>query len=585
MTLREAPPAGDRASGWEGPTPPRWLVRLPGRIGDRLANERVCWAVLGLAMAVSIALGLWLTRGTTFFVDEVTYYLASNGFDLDTLLSPHNGHLILVPRLIYATVFDLFGADYLVFRLLEVAGLAVTSGLFFALARKRVGGAAALGPSIVLLFLGAAWVDTLTPVGITHIYCVMAGLGALLALDRRDRLGDVLGCALLVVAVATFSIGLSFAIGVAVAVLLRRDRWRRAWIFLVPIGLYVLWYFAGPRIHGLLFLTDNGFEAKNLLLIPSFVGQAAAAVAAAVSGLSYDFNEPGTGDITYSIWGVVLATAAAVALAVRMRRGRVPRSLWAAIATLVAYWASTAVVSGREGLGATPQAGRYVYAAAVLALLVAVEALRDRPLSRRAIGIVLCASAFALAGNIALLRGAAPSLRAYASSFRSQLTAIEVARRHVAPDFGPQTGYARFAIPEGAGVYLSAVDRNGSFAYSVPELLDQPEGDREGADATVAAAERIGLAPARTERPSGDCQTLAPGGTATLGPPGVVLRSGTQATVTIGRFADSPTVELRDLPAGRPYTLRLPVDESTQPWRVAVSGRSPVTVCPIGGAG
>jgi hypothetical protein len=560
-------------------------VRLPGRILDRLADDRFSWAVLGVAMAISIAVGLWLTRGTTFFVDEVTYYLASNGFDLDTLLSPHNGHLILVPRVIYATVFDLFGADYVVFRLLEFFGVAITSGLFFALAKKRVGGPAALGPSILLLFFGAAWVDTLTPVGITHIYCVMAGLGALLALDRRSRLGDVLACGLLVVAVATFSIGLSFAIGVAVAVLLRPDRWRRAWIFAVPIGLYVLWYVAGPRIHGLLFLTDNGFEAKNLLLIPSFVGQAAAAVTAAVSGLSYDFSDPANGDITYSVWGVVIATAAVVALALRVRRGRVPRTLWAAIAALVAYWASTAVVSGRTGLGATPQAGRYVYAGAVLALLVAVEALRDRQLSRRAIAVILCASALALAGNIALLRSAYPSLRSYATSFRSQLTAIEVARRQVAPDFGPQTGYARFTIPEGAGVYLSAVDRNGSFAYSVPDLLEQSEGDREGADATVAAAERIELAPAGPLRPQGGCQTLAANGTASLGPPGVILRSPTEATVTLGRFADNPTVDLGALSAGRPYALRVPVDESTQPWRVAVAGKSPVTVCPIGGGG
>lgn len=583
MTLREAAPGGDRTAEWAGPTPPRWLLRLPGRILDRLADDRVCWAVLGIAMAISIALGLWLTRGATFFLDEVTYYLASNGFDLNTLLSPHNGHLVLVPRLIYAAVFDLFGADYLVFRLLEFFGIAVTSGLFFALARRRVGGALALGPSVLLLFLGAAWVDTLTPVGITHIYCVMAGLGALLALDRDDRLGDVLGCVLLVVAVATFSIGLAFAVGVAVGVLLRADRRRRAWIFVIPIALYLLWYFAGPRLEGLLFLDDNGFELKNLLLIPSFVGQAAAAVAAAVTGLSYDFDQPAEGDITYYTWGVVIATVAAVALVIRLRRGRAPSSLWVAVAALVAYWASTAVVSGRIGLGATPQAGRYVYAAAVLAFLVCAEALRGRPASRRLIGIVLCASAFALAGNIALMRAAAPSLRGYAHSLRSQLTAIEVAQGVLKPDYQLQTGYAKLTIPEGAGALLGAVDRNGSFAYTVPELLGQAEGDREGADATIAGAERIALGPASRATGSGGCQTLAAGGTATLGPPGVVMRTSTDATVTLGRFADNPTVDLGTLAGGRAYALRIPVDESTRPWRVAVSGKSPVTVCRIGG--
>ena len=393
VTLRESAPGGDRTAGWAGPTPPRWLVRLPGRILDRLADDRFSWGVLGVAMAISIALGLWLTRGTTFFVDEVTYYLASNGFDLDTLLSPHNGHLILVPRLIYATVFDLFGADYVVFRLLEFFGIAITGGLFFAFTKRRVGGALAVGPSVLLLFLGAAWVDTLTPVGITHVYCVMAGLAALLALDRRDRLGDVLGCALLVVAVATFSIGLSFAIGVAVAVLLREDRWRRAWIFAIPLGLYVLWYVAGPRIHGLLFLTDNGFEAKNLLLIPSFVGQAAAAVAAAISGLSYDFNEPANGDITYYVVGRRHRDG-------RRRRARDARAPRARAKLALGGDRGADRLLGLDRCGLRTRRPRGHAAGRALRLrgggLRAARRRRGPPwpgLSRRAVGIVLCASA------------------------------------------------------------------------------------------------------------------------------------------------------------------------------------------------
>jgi hypothetical protein len=142
-------------------------------------------------MAISATLGLWLTRGTTFFADELTYFVANRGFDLRALLSGHNGHLIAGTRLIYATVLKLFGSGYLPFRILEVLGVALVSRLFFILAKRRIGAAAALVPSVVLLFLGSSGEVTVTPLVITHVYSVATGLGALLALERRDRWGDV----------------------------------------------------------------------------------------------------------------------------------------------------------------------------------------------------------------------------------------------------------------------------------------------------------------------------------------------------------------------------------------------------------
>src|SRR5262249_19135566 len=191
------------------------------------------------------------------------------------------------------------------------------------------------------------------------------------------------------------------------------------------------------------------------------VGEAAAAVAAAASGLSYDFANPTSGDVTYPVWGVVIAVIAVIALVFRLRRGRIPASLWMSLAILLGFWASTALVSGRALLGDTPQAGRYVYAGVVVALLVAADAPRGLRCSRRAMGVVLIAAAFALAGNIALLRQGSPVLRDYTSGLRSQLAAIVVARNQVSPDFTPGGGLASFVGPEGAGAMLAAFDRNG----------------------------------------------------------------------------------------------------------------------------
>jgi hypothetical protein len=540
-------------------------------------------------MVISVALGLWLTRGTTFFIDEVTYFLANRGYDLKALLSPHNGHLVFGPRLIYATIFKLFGADYLVFRILQEVGLAAAAGLFFVLAKRRVGPTVALGPAILLLFLGSGWVITLTPEGITHVYCVIACLGALIALESRLRFADAAACALLVVAVATFSIGLAFVFGVAVSVLLRPDRWRRAWIFLVPAAVYLLWLVAAPKLNGLVYLSGTGLRLENALLIPSFVGQAAAAVGAAASGLSYDFANPTSGDVTYPAWGVVIATIAVIALLSRLRRGRIPASLWMSLAILLGFWASTALVSGRVLLGDTPQAGRYVYAGVVVALLVAADASRGLRLSRRAVGLVLIAAAFALAGNIALLRQGSPVLRDYTTGLRSQLAAIVVARRQVAPDFTPAAGLASFVGPEGAGPMLAAFDRNGSFAFSVPELVAQPEEDREAADSTVVGAERLGLAPTSGRVPAHGCHRLTAKAGApvelTVRPPGVTLRSARTAPVMFGRFADTPTVAVGTLRPGTSYALRIPRDLSSVPWRASIPAGRPLTTCTLGGAG
>src|SRR5262249_59595674 len=121
-------------------------------------------------------------------------------------------------------------------------------------------------------------------------------------------------------------------------VLLRGDRWRRAWIFLVPAGVYLLWLVAAPKLSGLVYLSGTGLRLENALLIPSFVGEAAAAVAAAASGLSYDFANPTSGDVTYPVWGVVIAVIAVIALVFRLRRGPVPAALWVSLAVLLRFW-------------------------------------------------------------------------------------------------------------------------------------------------------------------------------------------------------------------------------------------------------
>ena len=555
------------------------------RLVDRLEIDQLCAAVLGVAMVLSVALALWLTRGTTFHLDEFLYYVENRGVDLHVLLAPHNGHLLFFPRLIYAVLFDLFGArHYVVFRLVEALGVVLVAGLFYALARRRIGPLAALAPSILLLFLGSAWQDTLDPAGITHVYCVAAGLGALLALERRSASGDITACVLLIVSVATFSTGLAFVVGVAVSVMLRPDRWRRAWIFAVPLVIYGIWALA-PKLDTPPFSTNTGVRLSNVLLIPTYVVDAAAAVAAAVAGVSYDFANPASSTID-SPFGYVILAAVVAALAYRLRRGRPPLSLWTSLAVLLSYWAATALVTAPSR---GPNQTRYIYDAAVVSLLVIADALRGVRPSRRVLTVVFAVTAFALMGNIALMRVGGHSVRAAVPPERAELAAMEIARDRISPSFIPQ-GEPQLKRLErlagGARPYLAAVDRTGSFAFTPAQLRHQPEPVRELADSTLVGALRITLSPVPAN-PTGLRCLRVPSRAGVIDlvvrPPGSVLRADVAEPVTLRRFGTLATAGVGTLPAGRRFAaLRISPDRAPDVWHLEVRASS-LTVCATSG--
>src|SRR5204863_490303 len=80
---------------------------------------------------------------------------------------------------------------------------------------------AEIGAAILVLFLGSAWEVTIVQDVMTNVFCAAAGLGAFLALERGDRRGDVAACLLLVAAIACWTLGVAFAIGAVVIVLLQ----------------------------------------------------------------------------------------------------------------------------------------------------------------------------------------------------------------------------------------------------------------------------------------------------------------------------------------------------------------------------
>ena len=569
--------------------PAEWRQRLsslPGSAIRRLEDERTCWIVLGLAVAAYIALALWLTRGTTFYVDEVNFFESSHGWEPKELLAPVNGHLLAVPRAIYAASFRLFGASYVPLRVIEAAGVALVAVLFFALAKPRIGGAAALAPTLVLLFFGTSWEITLSPLGIPNVYSLAAGLGALLALERGGRHGDLGACVLLLVAAGSYSVGLAFVAAAAVFVLLQPDRWRRVWVFLIPLALYGAWWLAKPSLETPLSGLKLGVQLSNLPQVPEFVANSAAAVAVAVTGLNYDSSAntsfvPGNAD---PIWGPILAAIAAIALVARLRRGRVPPSLSAGIVLLLTLWTSFALVAFT--FGRTPEQARYMYPGAVAALIVAVEATRGIRLSRRAVLALFGVAAVSLAFNIAHFFQGGAWLRSYSPSARAQFTAVELAHDSVDPAFVPSGGVS-FLLGVEAGPYLAAVDRIGSPAFTPAELQGQSETVRQSADSTLAAALGVNLAPIAAGVKGHDCSRVGVASNAaevsfSVHPPGALLRSPIAGEVAVGRFATGAPVPTGSLAAHQRAVLSIPADRFSGPWHATVTpAQSPVTVCAL----
>jgi hypothetical protein len=542
-------------------------------------TDRLCWVVLGVAMATAAALILYLNRGTTFYFDELTWLYESPGLDTPgEVLEPHGGHLIATTRLVFKAILETVGVEYVAFRLLAVASVLLSAGLFYALAKRRIGALPALAPTLVLLFLGSAWQHVVIPIGFPIVFSVAAGLAALLALERDDRPGDIAACLLLVLSVATYTTGLGFLVGVAVSVLLRPDRRPRAWVFLVPLTLYAawwLWSLSSPTS------AESQTTPSNALLIPNWVADSLASVMAGLSGLGYGFAG-GVPDIIDPAWGRILAVLAIVALAMRIRRGTVPPSVWAFLGIALTYWALGALASGPNR---TPDAVRYIYMGSVAVLLVGVAAVPSIGFSRRGLAILFAVAAFGLGANLALLRDAGRGFRDYSAGVQSRLAALELARDRVDPNLDvPDAGL----IEAPASAYFAVVDRYGSPAYSPAELGRQSEAVREETDRVLPSQLELQLEASRAGPPAGSCETVAhrsPGAAITFELPqgGATLRvrGSSPATLTLGRFGDLPSAELGSLSPDEPATLTIPPDASPTPWRAAVAGASSVDVCGV----
>lgn len=557
------------------------LAERLGRHRDGIIPARSSVAP-GVALVVLIALaaGVYAVegRGLIFHFDEWDFILRRRDASLGTFIEPHNGHLVVVSVVIYKLLFTVVGIDdYWPYRMLAVGAHLGIVVLFFALAQRRIGPWLALVASVPLLFLGAGWQDILWPFQLSYLCSLLTGLGAMLALDRRDRSGDIAASILLATALGSSGLGVALLAGATVELLWREHRWQRIWVVAVPGLLYGLWHTR---------YSTGELDPANLLNVPRYAADAFAGATGALVGLGTD-------------WGRVLAVAIVVTMLLRLRSplGDPARVAMITVAA-VSLWALTAIA--RTDLAA-PDSSRYVYAGALLILLLFVELARQLPVSPRVFGLVALGAAVAAVGNLDSLRQGAEGLQTTSRFVEAELAALEVARPAPPPGLRPDPVRAPQIT---AGAYLDAVQELGSPARPLVEATEGSEEVRAAADAVLAQAESVvprptGAPPGRGSPPAvelavagqvtrrASCVTFRPSGSGAAmdivaRPPGVLVRAapGPSVELRARRLASSfPASAVGVLPGGTVAAVPLRRDSIVRPWVIRLSPAQPVAAC------
>jgi hypothetical protein len=539
-----------------------------------------------LMLAAMLASGVLITTlasRISFLLDDWTFILYRRGFDADAFLKPDNEHFVAGPVAVFKLLLATFGmGSTLPYRVMATALFLLGAWFLFVWIRRRLGQWPALIALLPVLFLGAAFDDLLWFASITFLGAMACGLGMLVALDRRDEVGDRLACVWLIGSMLFSSLWLAFAIGAAVDVVLRRgDRdWRRrAYVVAVPVALYAIWWLGWGHT------AESAFSLHNVATTPLYVFDSFAAAIAALLGLATPVE--GIASPAGLDWGRPLAVLLGGLAVWRLYRiERIPRSLWVVLAIALSFW----ILGGFDvKSGRVAWASRYQYPAAAMVLLVAADLLRGVKLERRLVIAALAVVVAAVASNLLFLHESYESYERTSRLERADLTAVEIARDTVEPSLIlsediADTGY----VPVEVGSYLSARDAFGSPAYTEAELEAAPEEARVPADKVLAAALGVELRPASA--PQGEarkgCRTVAtdPGEATvvTLPAGGALLRSrGGASAVSLGRFADAFPVQLGSLAPGAWNELAIPADSSTRPWRAQLSASGALTICSL----
>jgi SGNH hydrolase-like domain, acetyltransferase AlgX len=538
--------------------------------------------VLAAGILAFCALMLYDTRRLGFWQDEWSFVTTRLGWSPEVFLRAFNQQPMMLTVFVYKLLLPTVGLQHTWpyrLALFGMHGLCVT--LLWLLARKRLGSWLALVPAGLLLVLGAAWEDLTLALQINYLGSVAAGLGALLCLDRRDRRGDRLACGLLVVAWMWSSVGVPIALGIAVELAWSRRDWRRLWIVALPLALYGLWYL----VYG-----SSTAELVNLRALPHYFVAGSAATLGGIIGLE-------------ELGKILLVGCTALVIRQTLRPQGLSSRAAMGLGAFLAFWLITDLNRAQYG---QPNASRYMYPAAIFALITAVAMLRRLSIPLRGYLIIMAALGGVWLSGYDQLLTAAYNRDVVDTEVKAELGAVDVAGSAVSGAVLPDEHHAPVLT---VAAYRKAERTLRSRAgFTVPQILSSGGQNREIVDEKLVSWEGIapvpmpaaairgtGSGPApRLVKGSivhthGSCEEIA-GATANTNNELAIasgnrlvihpVRGQSEVGVSLKRFAaqflqpSTFTASARD-----PLTLRFPKDESALPWHARVNSSSSLVLC------
>jgi hypothetical protein len=553
-------------------------------------------------MACAAALLIWESRGLTLLLDEWSWgFGGRTNLDLHAFVDPHNGHFIAVLVLITKGALQVFHADAaLPLRLLSVALHLAVGGCLFLLMRQAIGTVAAVIPTVLVLFLGAANDVIIGSHAMGVTITVLAGLAAWLAIQRNRMGWDVVAAGLLTIGVATESAVLPFVVGAAALIALDRKSPRtRYWVALFPLAIYVLWWLAWGHTE------KSDVAIANVAGLPSFAFDSLAAALAAMTGMftvaggrtaGFDISagQALTGGLLVVLLGLVVS-----------RRFRPGVASFVPLLTLLSFWLFTAAVASQDR---APSSSRYLYVSVILILLVFAQEIGASPFRRRAALALSAICAFALLPNIREITYAADGARMQAEANRAVMGAADLVIGEAPPDtlledpadvVGAQFADLAFSLER----YAASRQRFGAPSYSVEQIEAAGTLAREAADHFLARALSIEVVPAArrpsslslplkasqiggvVERARGCIRfvPLAPGAQLSLRLPigGLWMRPevGAPVPARVEHFSEDFGVIAGEALAGRASVLMLPASRASSGWRAQFYPSQPLLLC------
>jgi hypothetical protein len=234
-----------------------------------VAGPRHAQVAFGVVEVVAVPLLLYWGRKGWFGGDDWDFFVSRKAGDLGDLMRPHNVHWVTIPVLLYRGAWALVGLRSYVVYLVPVVVAHLAIALMLRTVMRRCGCSPWIATFTAgsFVFFGAARGDIVVAFQITLLGSVAFGLAQLLLADHVGPLNrwDVLGVAAGLAALMCSGVGVTMAIVVGLATLLRRG-WRVAMFHAAPLGFaYVVWTRAAPKA---------GFQAQiktNTGLVGKFV--------------------------------------------------------------------------------------------------------------------------------------------------------------------------------------------------------------------------------------------------------------------------------------------------------------------------